>query len=132
MEEQKQTNKKGIIIGGAVAVVAIIAVIIAVIVLNNPAKKIAGNYELIEMTSEDGTSTSRDEISAMKSLGFKVTLQLNKDNTGVLDLMGETTELTYDKKNITVDGESCEYTVEDNKVIFTKDGDSLIFEKTTD
>lgn len=124
-------TKKGFIIGIVIAVVVVLF-LAGYFAFNKGIignRKLVGYYEIYEMTSED-QNYSNEELKSLKSLGFKVTLELNEDKKGTLSLFGDTMDLTYDNKNITVDGESTPYTLKDNKLSMEQDGIKLVFEKT--
>lgn len=130
ISEGKTKNNKGLIIG---IVIAAVVVIIAVGYFAFSKgilgiKNIVGYYELYEMSSGD-ESYSHEDLESLKSLGLNVTLELREDKTGTLSLFGEEMELTYDSKNMTVDGESTPYKVEDGKLSMEQDGEKLVFEK---
>ena len=81
---------------------------------------------------DDGHTTTKEDLEALKKLGFEVKLDMREDKTGTLSLFGEDTELTYDSKNITIKEESAPYTFEDNKISMEQNGSKLVFEKEVD
>lgn len=91
-------------------------------------KKMAGKYELVEMTNGDETY-SKEDLDSLKSYGFTITMELNDDGTGKMNSYGEEQELTYDKDNITVDGDAAAYTMDGNKITVESDGTKMVFEK---
>ncbi len=127
---EKTKNKRGFIIGITVVAVVLIIVIGYFIFGKGSlgSKNIVGYYELYEMHSDD-ENYSYDDLQSLKSLGLIVTLELRDDKTGTLNLFGETMELTYDNSNMTVDGESAPYNVEDGKITMEQDGEKLVFQK---
>lgn len=86
----------------------------------------AGTYELYELQSETD-AVSHDDIELVKSFGLTTSLQLNEDGTGVFDVFGTTTDITWDAENIYIDGEATPYTYEDGKVSISADGDTMVF-----
>jgi len=123
-------NNKGFIIGIIIAaVIVILAVGYFVFGKAISVKNLTGYYELYEMSSGD-ESYSHEDLESLKSLGLNVSLELREDKTGTLSLFGETMELTYDSKNMTVDGEAAPYKVKDGKLTMEQDGEKLVFEKT--
>lgn len=124
-----QKNNKSLIICIIIAVVVVALAIGGYFVFyrgNN--NNIAGQYELYEMTSGDESYTN-EELESLKALGLKVTLELKEDHTGTLDLFGENMELTYDNKNMIVDGKAEPYTVKDDKITLEQEGEKLVFQK---
>ena len=64
-----------------------------------------------------------------KTLGMSITMELKADKTGVIDLMGETENLTYDDAYITVDGDKTPYTFENNRITLQEDDTKMVFQK---
>ena len=124
-QEQKQPkNKKGLIIG-IVAVIVVVAIVVAAVLLMNKAN-IAGTYDLISM-EQNGESVG--DIDKLKELGFTATLELKEDKTGVLNVFGQSQDITYDDKNITSDGQAVPYKFADNKITLEQDGQKMVFQK---
>lgn len=88
----------------------------------------AGKYKLVEMTAE-GESYGEEELTALEAFGMTITLELREDGTGVMDIYGEQSELTYDSQNITVDGEKTPFTKSGDKITFEQDDTKMVFEK---
>ena len=97
----------------------------------------AGTYKFDSLSySESGISV---EVKAgEKFMGVTITedfmtLQLNKDGTGILSFQGESTQLTWVKENnaikITSNGEIQEFKIDGNKLSITIDGTLLILKK---
>ena len=91
-------------------------------------ESLAGKYELVEMSS-GSESYGKDELEALKTLGYTIVLELNEDGTGALDMYGEKEDLTYDDSSITVDGVKTPYTRSGNKITFEQDDTKMVFEK---
>lgn len=134
-ESTKITKNKKVIIIVIIIITAILLItgsyflFIKNIIVGNT-KNIAGYYELYEMSSEENNYTY-DELQSLKNLGLIVTLELNEDKTGKLNMFGETKDLTYDNKKMTVDEEeSTPYKEEDGKISMKQDGEKLVFQKT--
>ena len=72
-------------------------------------------YEIIAMVS-DGVETSAEDLALLKSKGLSCTIVLKADGTGVLDLFGEETKLTWDEKNISTDKKTMPYTRKDDQI----------------
>lgn len=130
--EETKTAKNNKIIKTCVIIAAVVLVIVAIYLIFNKnglgSKNIVGYYELYEMSSDD-EDYSYEDLQNLKSLGLEVTLELRDDKTGTLNLFGETMDLTYDNKNMTVDGEYAPYKVDDNKITMEQDGQKLVFQK---
>lgn len=124
-------NNKWIII--SIVIASVVVLLLAGYFLFNKGvlerKNIVGYYELYEMTSGD-QSYSNEEIKNLQNLGLHVSLELKEDKTGKLEYFGQTMDLTYDNKNMTVEGKSSPYKVEKDKVSMEQDGDKLVFQKT--
>lgn len=125
-------NNNILIIGIIIGVVAVL--IIAGLVLFKTGlfgnKDATGYYELYEMTTED-TSYSREDLESLKKLGLKVSLELRNDKTGTINLFGKTMEVTFDKKNLTIDGDNAPYKVENDKLSMEYQNEKLVFQKAT-
>ena len=120
-------NKNKIIIA-AVAIIAVIAIVAIIVLPKMKMNKMVGTYELVEMSRGDQTY-DKSTLDQMKAYGMSATLELKKDGKGSIDLFGEKGEVTYDKKNITVEGDKASYTFKDNKLTIEKDGIKMVFEK---
>lgn len=130
VNEENKKNNNGLIIGIIIAAVVVLLVVgCAVFGKEFIGKNLVGYYELFEMSSGD-ENYSHEDLESLKSLGLEVTLELREDKTGTLNLFGESMELTYDGKNMTVDGESAPYSFKDGKITMEQDGEKLVFEKT--
>ena len=86
-------------------------------------------YEIIAMVS-DGVETSAEDLALLKSKGLSCTIVLKADGTGVLDLFGEETKLTWDEKNISTDKKTMPYTRKDDQLTITDGNSSLTFLKS--
>ncbi len=128
--EEKPKNNKGIIIGIIIAAVVVLLVL-GCLILGKVIrlKNMIGYYELYEMSSGD-QSYSHEDLESLKALGLEVTLVLNEDKTGTLNLFGESMELTYNGKNMKVDGENAPYSYKKGKISMEQDDQKLTFEKT--
>ncbi len=91
-------------------------------------KKMAGTYELVEMSSGSETY-SKEDLQTLKSYGLSITMEIKEDGTGSMSIYGESKEFTYDADNITVDGEKTPYTLDGNKITFEQDDTKMVFEK---
>ena len=91
-----------------------------------PGADIAGTYEIIAMVSE-GKETSDEDLALMKSKGLTCTLTLEPGGTGVMDLFGEKTELTWDAEAISTGGKAYSYTFLDGKLTLANGSSYLTF-----
>ena len=103
-------------------------------------KSIAGTYQFYEMTQDGETITKADLEEQLEAAGMADAidmdefcyLELNKDGTGTLILMGEEMEMEYDDEYIwPVDeaDEKVEYTFKNGKLTMEQDGTELVFKK---
>lgn len=97
-------------------------------------KSIAGTYAIYEMTT-DGETMTIEELENTAEY-YEITLeelcylQLNKDGTGELCVMGDATDLEWDEDYIWLNGdERISYTVFGNKISLEKDDTEMIFKK---
>ncbi len=123
---EKKTSKKffiGIIIAAIIAVLAASGFFIYTKFFAAP--NISGTYELTGMES-DGEDQS-DSITVLKGLGLKATLELKEDKTGKLDLFGDSSDITYDKEKINIDGNAAGYSYKDGTLTIEENGTKLIF-----
>ena len=119
----KKVNQKTIIIG-VVAVVAVVAIVVAIVLLTSKANPV-GTWTLVEV-SEGGQSY---DTSSLSLLGMTGTLELKDDKTGTMSIFGSSTNLTWDDKNLTVDGQATAYSISGNKLTLENNGSKMVFEK---
>ncbi len=89
----------------------------------------AGLYELSALVSQDKESPAED-LEMMKSKGLVCTLTLEEDGTGVLDLFGEKTEVTWTAEEVSAEGKTIPYTYQDKQIILNEDSSSMTFTLT--
>jgi len=103
----------------------------------NDEKKIkeafTGTWNLVEMT-QDGQTTSNDDLEALKSLGMEIYVNLNEDGTAALVLFGEVFDGTWNAKSategsITLSELSSDMSIDNSRLKFEKNGASMTFEK---
>ena len=75
----------------------------------------------------EGKETTAEDLSLLKSKGLNCTIVLRADGTGVLDLFGEETNLTWDEKNISTGTKTMPYTRKDDQLTVTDGNSSLTF-----
>ncbi len=90
---------------------------------------IAGHYEIVAMIS-DGKESSAEDLALMKSRGLSCTIVLNADGTGVLDLFGEESVLTWDAEAITAAGKTMPYMCRYGLLTLINGNSSLTFSRT--
>ena len=91
-----------------------------------PENNAAGLYLCTGGTDENGDDMT-SMLDTLSALGLYFTLELREDGTGVLDLAGDQTELTWSKSSITMEGVKNLYTL-DGDTLSLKDGkESLVF-----
>ena len=86
-------------------------------------------YEITAMISE-GKETPAEDLALLKSKGLTCTIVLYPDGTGVLNLFGEETDLTWDEKTISTDKKTMPYSRKDDRLTLTDGNSSLTFLKT--
>ena len=89
----------------------------------------AGEYEISAMVT-DGKETSSEDLALMKNKGLNCILVLNSDGTGVLDLFGEKSDLTWDENTVSASGKTYQYTCRDGLLTLTNGTSSLTFTRT--
>lgn len=92
---------------------------------------IVGVYKAVDFTGEDAEGSSDEELEMMQALISKMKLELREDGTGTMDVFGQGTEIEWDDKNITIEGEAQPYTWEDGVLTMEDDEASIIFKKMT-
>ena len=132
MEENTNAKKTGKIIIIAIAILAVIAAIGVVLLINfNGKESVAGKYKIIELIS-DGESSS-EQIKQMEDLGMYFTMELNEDGKGKINMFGEETDFTYDDKVITLDEDSQNYYIDDEKrLVLENDNTKMVFGKISE
>ena len=91
---------------------------------------LTGEYEVVKLTAEDRDMT--DELELIKSMGVNITLVLNKDGTGTLNMIGQSMSLTYDVNKMTMkieDSEDTPFTYKDGIIAFSEDGSVMEFKR---
>lgn len=88
-----------------------------------------------QMTSGSDENLDEESIQLMESLGLTVTLTLNEDGTGSLNLFGEATDVTWEAKSntegtITYEGEDAKITLNGDELTLSDDTDaSMTFKR---
>ncbi len=91
-----------------------------------------GYYKIVEMEQEGEDMSSYIELLEDNDLG--VYLVIEEDGEGYIDMAGETSDLEWDKKTISVDGEEQEYTYKKGKITLENEEEEIkmVFEKMSD
>ena len=84
-----------------------------------------GNWELASSTSSE---LDEDMLQLMASMDMQVTMTLNADGTGRMDMVGVTTDMTWEAKSNTeatgtMDGAEITMTLEDDKLTLHDESD---------
>ena len=85
-----------------------------------------GYWKLTSMIDEDGVENTED-VQVLDELGLVVSLKINEDGSAVLDMFGETTDLTYAEGKMTLGEETINVTVDGDKLTMEEGGQSLVF-----
>ena len=95
-----------------------------------------GSYEIESMTSDGETMSLQDlkDLYAKYDMPFTENdfgLTLNKDGTGKMSVMGETSDIKWDAKakTMSLNGDTVNYTFKDNKITVGEKDDVLVFVK---
>lgn len=135
-----KVNSKPVLTIVIIAVVIVALAAIAAIIFNttkkdnkedkNTVSPMVGYYTLVEI-SENGSEEviNRDTLESIKLL---CNLTIEEGNTGVMNFFGEEIKITYDEKQIVMEGTGAkyDYTFADNRITLTDDDEKLVFEKT--
>ena len=93
--------------------------------------EISGFYKLTQMSSADGSDLGT-ELELMEAIGLSITMQLERDGTGVMSLYGEDAgAITWDENGITVEGDTAPYVYADDTITVEADGDTMVFGRIT-
>ena len=84
-----------------------------------------GTYKLTTMVQGDEDMT--DQVAMMESMGMEISLVLNDDGTGYLDMMGEHMDLTWDARYLIVDGEKEPYSMDGDVLTLKEPGTTMTF-----
>lgn len=95
------------------------------------AAELPGVYTMIDMNDGE-TENAAELLALMASMGMSPTLTIEEDGSAVMDLFGETMQLSFDFEAHTAvsEGEAIPYTVEGDTITFSNDGMSMVFSKS--
>jgi hypothetical protein len=82
-----------------------------------------GTWTIKTMTN-GGETYNVDDVPALKDF---IVMELREDGTGTITSSGETTPLTWDGSNITVEGDPASYTVSGDTLTLTSDSYTFTF-----
>lgn len=94
----------------------------------------AGSWDLTSM-SQDGDTTTSEDIQTLAALGMKVTLSLNDDGTGQLVVFDGTMSGTWEAidattATATLDGQSVDMAIDENgELTLSESGSTMTFKK---
>ena len=90
---------------------------------------LAGSYKMTRWLI--GGQDFTDDLANFDILNMRPTLEIDKDNVGILDMLDEQKELRFDPKEMTVtsvkDGKSAPFTFEDGVIAFTLNSEEMEF-----
>ena len=89
----------------------------------------AGKYTITSLSANGTELNLQDLAKAAGSSLDEFYIELKEDGTGSINANGEAQNLTWDKKNITVDGEAVPYTVKGNELSSLQEGITIKAEK---
>ena len=89
----------------------------------------AGKYTITSLSANGTELNLQDLAKAAGSSLNEFYIELKEDGTGSINANGEAQNLTWDKKNITVDGEAVPYTVKGNELSIVQEGITIKAEK---
>ena len=94
-------------------------------------KKIYRDYLFAKhLLVSEGKETTPEDLALMKDKGLNCTITLKTDGTGVLDLFGDKTDLTWDGSTISTAKKTYRYTFEGDQLTLTEGNSSLSFVRT--
>lgn len=94
-------------------------------------KNFIGTWEISSMES-DGESMDEETMDMMRAWGMNCVLTFEEDGKLTLDLFGDALEGTWKAKDastasVTIDGDTVDATLKDDKLTMEQDGDTLVF-----
>ena len=91
--------------------------------------EMAGHYEIMAMIS-DGKESGAEDLALLKSKGLSCTIVLNADGTGLLNLFGEESSLTWDGEAIFTTGKTMPYICRFGLLTLINGNSALTFSRT--
>ena len=93
----------------------------------------AGSWELTSM-SQNGDTTTSDDVQMLAALGMKVTLSLNEDGSAKLVVFDSTMTGTWEAADATtatavLDGQSVDMTLDGEQLTLAESGSTMTFKK---
>ena len=94
---------------------------------------LAGSYRLIQMVDQEGSDVTED-LEMLGDVGLTVTLELNEDGTGTMNMFSENADITWTETEIVMNGQSIPLTFEDGVLTLadTRGGKSILIFKAVD
>ena len=94
---------------------------------------IAGDWTLYEITGDEASAASPEDVQSLADMGMTVTMTLNEDGTGTMNMFGEQMDLTWETTDsgfsIAIQGDAAPATLTDNGNLSVDagDGSALVF-----
>ncbi|MBR3356753.1 MAG: hypothetical protein IKG46_02895 [Solobacterium sp.] len=91
---------------------------------------LTGEYEITKLSAGDRDMS--EELELIKSMGMNITLVLNKDGTGTLEIAGQTIPLTYDADKMIMHlepGGDEPFTYKKGVISFSENDNTMEFER---
>ncbi len=85
-------------------------------------KAAIGTWEMTEFTSD-----GEDYAALIKSMGYTVTMVINEDGTGYMDMMGEKLEFKWSGNKITTEDGTSPFKVEGDTLTIDEGSDIMVF-----
>lgn len=94
--------------------------------------KIVGTYQLTKAQGV-GINLTSEQIDSLRAIGMTATLEMNDDNTAVMDIFGEELHFTYDigKMIFIYEGKKEKFTFDGEVIAFNNEGRELEFTKVS-
>ena len=90
-----------------------------------------GVYKLLSMSSESEGNYTEAQVKQLEEAGLAMYIELKKDKKVSLFMYEYEQTGTCDDKEITIDGDSAEYTVKDGKLTVSVQGMEMKFKKSS-
>lgn len=124
-------NKKALVVLLFVLMLLLLAVILGIHSASKAtASNIAGSYVLESVEGSGGGITSGD-VDEMKKLGLEITLEVHDNGTAIMDVFGQTTNISYDinKMTMNIDGQKASFKYKRRKLTIKQNGSEMVFRK---
>ena len=86
-----------------------------------------GYWTLLRMDSEDPSqAASEEDVAMLKSLGLEMYVDMKEDGTGTI-MLDDLVAFTWADGKLTANGESLDYTIENDHLLIAQDGITMVF-----